>query len=634
MAGTKGTRLAQSLWSMKPKLSRWILLAALAAGLIWSGLLAYIHLTGSASVLDRFETVFLDLKIAAAGERSPPSDVVIVAIDDQTVNGVGQFPLPRNRLAALIDAIEAAGAKAIAIDLLLPTTSDDSHDLDLGAALKNFPSVIAAVGSLEEALPLENSVPVVETVMVPAAAVSRFSKTGLANIVTDTGGTPRHIPHLFLTPEGLKPSFSLQAFSLFQGEPHSFAANGVRIGEQLRATDLGWHMPLNYYGPGGTIPTFSAANLMEQGSDPEISLEDKLVVLGVTATAVGDRFSTPFDPVMPGVEIQATGLANLLDHSALIRGPETRSLDGLVAVCITLLGLLAIAYFSLAQASFIYFVLMAVWLLFTAVAFTHGHWLNGALPLAASLPPVAALIFVRQISDRRWARQQQIAQQELARFHAPRLAERIAGDPTFLLHPREQTVAVLFIDLSGYTGLSEQLGPAATRDFLKEFHTVVVNVASANNGVVLDFMGDGAMLGFGIPDPASSDPLNACRCTFQLVEQVHDWLALQSSMSERCRLRVGGHIGQAVLSRLGHEQQQQITATGDCVNVASRLLEVAKHHGALVALSSDLIAAAENISPNSLTVPRRETEGIRGRRQSLSVGLWKSHEVLLSSKRL
>lgn len=619
---------------MKPKLSRWILLTALAAGLIWSGLLAFIHLTGSASILDRFETVFLDLKIVVAGERSPPSEVVIVAIDDQTVSREGQFPLPRNRLADLIGAIEAAGAKAIAIDILLPTTSDSSHDTDLGEALKNFPSVIAAVGSLEDALPLESSVPVVETVMVPAARVSRFSETGLANIVTDTGGTPRHIPHLFLTPEGLKPSFSLQAYSQFKGEPHTFAANGVRIGEQFRATDLGWHMPLNYYGPAGTIPTLSATVLMENGSTPEVRLRDRLVVLGVTATAVGDRFSTPFDPVLPGVEIQATGLANLLDQSALIRGPETRSLDGLAAVSITLLGLLAVTYFSLAQASFIYLVLLTVWLVFTAAAFSHGHWLNSALPLAASLPPVAGLIFVRQISDRRWARQHQIAQQELARFHAPKLAERIARDPAFLLKPREQMVAVLFIDLSGYTGLSEQLGPAATRDFLKEFHTVVVNVASANSGVVLDFMGDGAMLGFGIPDPASSDPLNACRCAFQLVEQVHDWLAFKSSMSKGCRLRVGGHVGQAVLSRLGHEQQQQITATGDCVNVASRLLEVAKHHGALVALSSDLIAAAENISPKSLTVPRRETEDIRGRQKSLNVGLWKSHEVLLSSKLL
>lgn len=124
---------------MKPKLSRWILLTALAAGLIWSGLLAFIHLTGSASILDRFETVFLDLKIVVAGERSPPSEVVIVAIDDQTVSREGQFPLPRNRLADLIGAIETAGAKAIAIDILLPTTSDSSHDTDLGEALKNFP---------------------------------------------------------------------------------------------------------------------------------------------------------------------------------------------------------------------------------------------------------------------------------------------------------------------------------------------------------------------------------------------------------------------------------------------------------------------------------------------------------------
>lgn len=622
---------------MKSGLSKWTVALAVLAGVAWTGFLAREHLNGAASLLDRFETVLLDLRITLTGPRTPPDAIAIVAIDDRTLGETGQYPLPRDRLAAVIEKIGAAGARTLVTDILLAGASEPAKDRALEQALLGIPTVLAAAGQAREAAPSTGSgpvnfVPVITSVLAPAPALADVAAVGLANIVTDGGGTPRHIPQMFMTPDGLQQSLSLRGAGLYLQQLPQITATGLRLGEQTRSLDLGWHLALNYYGPAGTIPTISARTLLDGAPEAMALLKGRLVVLGVNATAVGDRFGTPFDPVMPGMEVQATGIANLIDGSNLIRTADTRMVDAAAAVIITLVGLATIVFLPLAPASIVYLLLLAGWLGAGLVLFGQGYWLNGALPFAASLPPVIGLIIARQIADRRRARRLVQAQEALGRFQSPRIAERIAEDPSFLVEPKQQDVAILFLDLAGYTGLSERLGPAETRDFLKQFHTIVVNVANGRDGIVLDFMGDGAMLGFGIPDAGPHDTAQAFACALELEREIADWLA--SRGMEEARVRVGAHVGPVVLSRLGHETQQQIAATGDSVNVASRLLEVAKDHGAAIALSTELIRTVEETTGLDTHVPRRENVAIRGRQKALQVGLWKVGETAASLESL
>ncbi|MDN3718521.1 adenylate/guanylate cyclase domain-containing protein [Roseibium salinum] len=168
------------------------------------------------------------------------------------------------------------------------------------------------------------------------------------------------------------------------------------------------------------------------------------------------------------------------------------------------------------------------------------------------------------------------------------------------------------------------MGPVRTRDILKTFHTLVVNETVGNNGVVLDFMGDGAMICFGITGARPGNADDAVRCAFDLVAAVRGWIASSGLNLDITDVRVGGHFGPVVLSRLGHDSQQQIAATGDCVNVASRLMEAGKSFQTSVALSQTLMSAAGSCKP---VPPRMETVVIRGRRQDIQAGLWTSEEA-------
>src|SRR5690606_5847358 len=109
---------------------------------------------------------------------------------------------------------------------------------------------------------------------------------------------------------------------------------------------------------------------------------------------------------------------------------------------------------------------------------------------------------------------------------------------------------------------------------------------SSHGGVITSFMGDGAMILFGLPEATPHDPANALSCATSLASISRSWLTEQPLTRERrTGIKLGAHCGSIIASRLGGGSQQTITATGDAVNVASRLMEIAADHGAELALS-------------------------------------------------
>jgi adenylate cyclase len=185
----------------------------------------------------------------------------------------------------------------------------------------------------------------------------------------------------------------------------------------------------------------------------------------------------------------------------------------------------------------------------------------------------------------------------------------------------QQNAAILFVDLSGFTGLSERLGAQRTRDFLKEFHSIIEDEALRYSGYVESFMGDGAMLVFGLPVPRPDDARRAIDAALSLGRALKAWIAeLTLPDGYALGMRIGVHYGAVVLSRLGADTHQHITATGDIVNVASRLLEVGKRMAAQMVFSDDVVAAGGSSDEDmlrSFTGPQEVQ--IRGRTQPLAI---------------
>jgi adenylate cyclase len=246
------------------------------------------------------------------------------------------------------------------------------------------------------------------------------------------------------------------------------------------------------------------------------------------------------------------------------------------------------------------------------------------LPLAAAAPPVIVFGLAQIWLDRRRAQRFAGQNELLRRFQAPALRDWLARDPGFLAEPVRQEAAIVFIDLSGFTAFSEVASAAAMRELLDDFYRLVEEDVQVHKGVITNFMGDGAMIVFGLPQPTPEDPANALACATALAAHARSWLAAQpASFAKRIGIKLGAHCGSIVASRLGGGSQQQITATGDTVNVASRLMEVAAHNGADVALSGDLYRAAGETLPASGLLQGPIESPIRGRSGMMTVWLWR-----------
>jgi adenylate cyclase len=607
---------------------------AMGLAAIWGFAVYYEHSEGRLQFLDRVESVAIDVRTLVRGKRPPPDLVTIVAIDDDAVKWRGVYPLPRVELAKIVETIARFEAKVIAIDLLLIDNGAADGDEALAKSLAARPAVIAAAAIFPEASQSVSSdvevaalarLPSAEKFLLPLKKFADHAAIGIANVATDQTGTPRSVPMLFRSGDMVELSFPLRVASLAIGKEPAIEPDRLRLGQRSVPTDIGYALPITFYGPRRTIRTISAASVLTGDASPD-DFRNRIVVVGAAVSGGGDFFSSPFDRLLPGVEVVSTAITHLLAGDGPLRDQSVRAADGVVAVLLpaVLVGLLA--WRRSAVGLVVAAAVILVWAAGNFLAFKSGVAMSAAVPAAAATVPVVVFGSLQLWWGRKQAQFFAARNELLERFQAPAIQTWLARDPNFLAEPVRQNAAVVFIDLSGFTSLSEELGPDKTRDLLKQFHALVDREAVACKGMITSFLGDGAMILFGLPSPAVDDPARAAECAFRLCDSIGEWLAsLSLTTPSRLGFKVGGHFGLIVASRLGGGSYHHITATGDTVNVASRLMEVAASHGAELAVSDELLQAAGQdcalFKSGDLVGPKEAQ--IRGRSSSLMIWFWR-----------
>ncbi|HEV7881366.1 adenylate/guanylate cyclase domain-containing protein [Bradyrhizobium sp.] len=609
------------------------LIALVLAG-FWGLGVYFAHEDGHLRFLDRVESAMTDLRTLVRGVRVPPDPVTIVAIDDALVKQSGSYPIARGDLARIVDAIAKLAPKVIAIDLLLVDRGTDDGDDALAKSLAGRRTAIAAAAVFPESrqsIAAQNDGPLArlpraEKFLLPLQKFADHAEIGMVNVATDRGGVPRSIPLLFRTSDRVEMSFPLRVAALAIGKEPTIEPNRLVLGERSVATDADHALPISFYGPSRTIRTLGAASVLSGEVAPD-AIRNRIVVVGSTVTGGGDFFPTPFDPVMSGVEVIATAITHLMAGDGILRDQAVRFADGVIAVMLPMILVGLLAWRRSAVGLIAAGAVVLIWAAANFFAFSEGIWLSTAVPVAAAAPAAILFAAVQLSSGRRRAQYFAMRSELLEQFQAPGIQQWLTKDPNFLLEPVRQSAAVVFIDLSGFTSLSERLGPDAIRELLKNFHALVDREAVACGGTITSFLGDGAMILFGLPEAAADDAFRAAECSVGLCVSAEQWLtSLAPSIASRLGFKVGAHSGEIVASRLGGGSYQRITATGDTVNVASRLMEVAANHGVELAASNELLrAAGRDCAPYKsgvLTGPR-ETR-IRGRSAPLAVWLWRS----------
>ncbi|HEY9119639.1 MAG TPA: CHASE2 domain-containing protein [Marinobacter sp.] len=288
-------------------------------------LLIILLLLQATSIPQRLDFWLYDALITANPVEAS-DDVVLVAIDEQSVDRLGRWPWPRTTHARLIEKLHQAGAKTIVFDILFPEPSLD--DSELAAAMRDHGDVI---------LPLHLSPPsrnylISEQLPVPELA-DAASALGHAHVELDEDGLARGVYLLNGLGDQLWPSLALAASEQTRPVKESGeVAPYTNVRQHYRAVPLA--------GGAGTLPTWSYTEILESSPVQE-AFRGKTVFVGATAPGFGDILPTPFSGLqqpMSGVEFHAN------NYSALVRDELISKISRVTAIGLALFTIIVLAF--------------------------------------------------------------------------------------------------------------------------------------------------------------------------------------------------------------------------------------------------------------------------------------------------
>ena len=233
------------------------------------------------------------------------------------------------------------------------------------------------------------------------------------------------------------------------------------------------------------------------------------------------------------------------------------------------------------------------------------------------------IAYVRELDRQRAAAER--ARANLSRYFSPNIVEMLAQQDEPLGAVRRQTVAVLFVDIVGFTRMAEAMTPEAVIALLREFHKRMTAEIFACGGTVEKYVGDEILAVFGLPSATTADAANALRCAVRMQEALDKWNRKRAQRNApTIAVGIGLNYGPAVLGDVGTEHSLSFTVIGDTVNVASRLQNLTRElKTPLVVADSILMQIGGGSAPDLVALPimlhdRGEHE-LRGRNGAIRI---------------
>jgi adenylate cyclase len=420
-----------------------------------------------------------------------------------------------------------------------------------------------------------------------AAAAGHF------NPITDPDGVVRRVPMIAELDGAYYEALSLAVVRTILGfpkvepgyAPDRFLQRGysglewLKVGPLIIPVDEQASALIPYRGHKFSFAYLSLADVLAERVPLE-RLKGKITLVGTTAPGLLDLRSTPVDNVYPGVEVHANLIAGMLDKNIKVKPPYMLGAE----VVLLFVGGVALSLLIPMVAPLWATVATLIGMLLVG-GLNVAIWTeaNMVLPLAASVLMTTSLYTVNMAYGYFVeARSKRQFTELFGQYVPPELVDEMARDPgKYNMEPRAAELTILFSDVRGFTGISEALKPEELREYINEYLTDMSGIIRSKHRGTLDkYIGDAIMAFWGAP---VDDAQHARNGVLAALDMQKECKVLNEKFAARgwptIKIGVGLNSGSVRVGDMGSQVRRAYTAMGDAVNVASRLEGRTKGYG-------------------------------------------------------
>lgn len=560
--------------------------------------------------------------------------ITIVDLDEESLRKYGQWPWPRTRIAELIDALAKNGAAATGFDIIFSEPdrlspakiAEDNPDLDedirkellsqpsnesvMAEAMTRHPVIVGQTSvrrahdidanaveipesgySLlgEDPRPFLVAFPDLVLNMPELEAVS--SGQGVFSVSPDPDGIHRRVPLVMSVAGKIRLALSAETLRIATGgfsyaiKTDKAGLNGIVVAGNLVPTDRAGRV-WPYFSKSLRSRFVSAGEILDGTADFS-KIAGHMILVGTSAVGLEDFRATPLGVQMPGVEIHAQVIENILTGQMLTRPHIAIAIEMAIALVAGLLIIIivpklgAIWSFVTAAGMMGLFVAGSVWMFVE-----HRTLIDPVFPILVAITLFILAATANYIREERQKRQIRGA---FGQYLSPALVDQLSDDPDRLVLGGEtRQLSVLFTDVRGFTTISEayRKNPQGLTRLMNKFLTVMSQPILDLNGTIDKYMGDAVMAFWNAPVDDEDHAYKACMAGLEMIENVRQLnetraTELQDSDEPYHAINIGAGIntGDCVVGNMGSETRFDYTALGDTVNLASRLEGQSKPYG-------------------------------------------------------
>lgn len=611
------------------------LLAVLA--LQWAGVPAF----------GRIGDLFFDAYQRAAPRQVRDAPVAVVAIDEESLRRVGQWPWPRTEVGRLLERLHQAGAAVIALDIVFAEPDRTSPAALAGRLSRADPALVAAIRALPD-----NDTAFAETVgrtpvvagyfLTPDRAAGRIaakggiavsgsppgealrvyagaitslppiqqaaSGTGFLTFAPDGDGIIRRVPLLARAQAELVPALSVEALRVAQGAGSvmvktsdgsgnlwgggEVGVTALKVGDFTVPTTRSGEMWVHYppAGSARAVPAWQVLDETRPLQRLEREFAGKIVFVGASAVGLHDLVATPVQDRELGVNLHARVAEQMLRGEFLTRPDWAAGLERTLVLLFGIALLLALPRLGAVKGAALGLGLAGVALAGSWLAFVQASFLlDPTWPLLAILAAyLAVTVPTYWLEERRRSH----IHRAFDHYLSPALVRRIADDPGQLqLGGEEREMTVMFADIRSFSRLSEQLAPTEITRFLIGFLTPMCDVLLSRRATIDKFIGDGILAFWNAPLDDPDQYAHAARAALEMTARLRQVNAAPPQpWPGEVRIGIGLNSGPCCVGNIGSESRLAYSLIGDTVNLAARIEPLTKRYGVEIAMGEDFCA--------------------------------------------